>query len=350
MSTIVEVAKRASVSIATVSNVIRGTKRVSPQLQERVRAAIRELDYSPNAIARGLKVKRTRMLGLVVPDITNPFFPEIIRGAEDTAFERGYFLITANTDEQIGRERRILLALRSYRADGILLASAPGTDTSHIRRTIASGVPVVFLDRPVPDVKADAVLLDNLRGARECVRHLIQLGHRRIAIITGPLALENARERLQGYEETLRETDIPVDPALILQGSYRRESGYRLAKQLLQTGLNPSAIFVCNGVMTAGVLEAFEESAIKCPEDISLATFDDLTFDHSFNSHLTAVVQPSYEMGVRAASLLMTRIEGNLSGDPVVQRVAPTLVVRESTRYFQHFNSKLSMAPETSSR
>jgi LacI family transcriptional regulator len=349
MSTIIEVAKRASVSIATVSNVIQGTKRVSPRLQERVRAAIRELDYSPNAIARGLKVKSTRMLGLVVPDITNPFFPEIIRGAEDTAFDRGYFLITANTDEQIGRERRLLSALRSYRADGILLASAPGTDISHIRRTIASGVPVVFLDRPVPDIKADAVLLDNRRGARECVRHLTQLGHRRIAIITGPLVLENARERLQGYEEILRETDIPVDQTLIFQGDYRRESGYKLGKQLLQAGLNASALFVCNGVMTAGVLEALEESAIRCPEDMSLATFDDLTLDHSFHPRLTAVVQPSYEMGVRAASLLMTRIEGNLNGEPVVQRIVPTLVVRESTRFFQNFNGE-STAPKTSSR
>ncbi len=332
MPTIVEVAKRASVSIATVSNVIRGTKRVSPKLRERVEAAIRELDYTPNAIARGLKVKQTRMLGMVLPDITNPFFPSIIRGAEDTAFERDYFLVTANSDEQIGRERRLLSALRSYRADGILLASAPGNDTSHIRRTIDSGISVVFLDRPVTGIKADAVLLDNVRGAHECVRHLLQQGHRRIAIITGPLRLQNARERLQGYEEALRESDIPVDPALILQGDYRLESGTRLARQLIASSIESSAIFVCNGVMTVGVMKAFEELHLRCPEDISLATFDDLTLDHSFHSHLTAVVQPGYEMGARAASLLMDRIEGRLTGDPILVRVVPTLVVRESTR------------------
>lgn len=331
MSTIVEVAKRASVSIATVSNVIRGTKRVSPELQERVKAAIRELDYSPNAIARGLKVKQTRMLGMVLPDITNPFFPGIIRGAEDTAFDRDYFLVTANTDEQIGRERRLLAALRSYRADGILLASAPGSDTSHIRRTISSGVSVVFLDRPVAGVDADAVLLDNVRGARECVRHLLQLGHRRIAIITGPLKLQNARERLQGYEEALRESDVPIDPSLILEGDYRLESGHRLAKQLTKNRSAASAIFVCNGVMTVGVLNAFEEAGVECPRDLSLATFDDLTLDHSSHSHLTAVVQPSYEMGARAATLLIDRIEGRLTGDPIVLRVVPTLVIREST-------------------
>lgn len=331
MSTIVEVAKRASVSIATVSNVIRGTKRVSPKLQQRVEAAIRELDYTPNAIARGLKVKQTRMLGMVLPDITNPFFPGIIRGAEDTAFERDYFLVTANTDEQIGRERRLMSALRSYRVDGILLASAPGSDTSHIRNTIASGISVVFLDRPVAGVKGDAVLLDNLRGARECVRHLMQQGHRRIAIITGPLKLQNARERLQGYEEALRESDIAPDPALILHGDYRLESGTRTARQLIHSKVDASAVFVCNGVMTVGVLNAFEELGVRCPQDMALATFDDLTLDHSAHSHLTAVVQPSYDMGARAATLLMDRIERRLTGDPVVIRVVPTLVIREST-------------------
>lgn len=335
MPTIVEVAKRASVSIATVSNVIRGTKRVSPKLKERVEAAIRELNYSPNAIARGLKVKQTRMLGMVLPDITNPFFPGIIRGAEDTAFERDYFLVTANTDEQIGRERRLLGALRSYRADGILLASAPGSDTAHIRSTIAAGVSVVFLDRPVAGVKADAVLLDNVRGARECVRHLIQLGHRRIAIITGPLKLQNARERLQGYEEALRESDLPIDPKLVLEGDYRLESGHKLTVDLLKGRVDASAVFVCNGVMTVGVLNALEELNVKCPDEISLATFDDLTLDHSSHAHLTAVVQPSYEMGARAATLVMDRIEGRLTGDPVVIRVVPTLIIRDSTRPFQ---------------
>jgi LacI family transcriptional regulator len=334
MPTIVEVAKRASVSIATVSNVIRGTKRVSAKLQQRVQAAIEELDYSPNAIARGLKVKQTRMLGMVLPDITNPFFPGIIRGAEDTAFDRDYFLVTANTDEQIGRERRLLSALRSYRADGILLASAPGRDNSHIQSTIAAGVSVVFLDRSVPGVKADAVLLDNVRGSRECVRHLLQLGHRHIAIITGPLNLQNARERLQGYKEALRESDVPVEENLILEGDYRLESGTNLAKHLVQSRLKASAIFVCNGVMTVGLLNEFEELGVKCPQDFSVATFDDLTLDRSSHSHLTAVVQPSYEMGARAATLLMDRIEGRLTGDPVVVRVVPTLVIRESTRAY----------------
>jgi LacI family transcriptional regulator len=327
----VEVAERAKVSIATVSNVIRGTRRVSPKLTERVRAAIRALNYSPNEIARSLKVKQTRMLCIVLPDITNPFFPEIIRGAEDSAFERGYFLVTANTDEQIGRERRIVAALRSYRVDGILLASASGTDKSYLKSTMDAGVALVCLDRAVPGIKADAVLFDNVRGARECVRHIIQRGHRRIAIVTGALNLQTGRERLCGYEEALREADIPVDPRLILEGDFRRESGYRLAKRVMQQSITPAAIFVCNGVMTIGVLQAFEEMGIRCPNDVALATFDDLAMDSLFRAHLTSVVQPSYEMGARAATILMDRIEGRLTKEPVIVRISPTLILREST-------------------
>lgn len=332
MPTIIEVAERARVSIATVSNVIRGTRRVSPALEERVRAAIRDLDYYPNEIARSLKVKQTRMLGMIIPDITNPFFPEIIRGAEDTAFERGYFLVTANTDEQIGRERRIISALRSYRVGGILLASAPGKDISHIRSTMQAGISIVCLDRAVSGVKTDAVLLDNVRGARECVRHLIQAGHARIAIITGSLTLQTGRERLRGYEDALSEAGIEVDRELIFEGDFRDESGYRLGKELLRRGVRPAAIFVCNGVMTLGVLKAFEEMEVRCPDDIALATFDDLVVDRSFHPHLTAVVQPSYEIGSRAATILMDRIEGKLTNDPFVVRIVPTLIIRESTR------------------
>jgi LacI family transcriptional regulator len=273
---------------------------------------------------------------MVLPDITNPFFPEIIRGAEDTAFERGYFLMTANTDEQIGRERRIVAALRSYRVDGVLLASAGGTDTSHLQGTIDAGVALVCLDRTVPGIKTDAVLLDNVRGSRQCVRHMIQKGHRRIAIITGPLDVQTGRERLRGYEEALREADIPAEPGWILEGDFRQDSGYRLGKQLLALQLTaqpgrPTAIFVCNGVMTLGVLKAFEELSVRCPQDLALATFDDLAADSPFHPHLTTVVQPSYEMGARAAGILIDRIEGRISKEPTTVRVAPTLIVREST-------------------
>ncbi|HEV2273140.1 MAG TPA: LacI family DNA-binding transcriptional regulator [Acidobacteriaceae bacterium] len=332
MSTIIEVAKRASVSTATVSNVIRGTQRVSAALQERVHKAIRELDYYPNELARSLKIKQTRMLGMVLPDITNPFFPEIMRGAEDTAFARGYLLLTANTDEQMERERRIVSALRSYRVDGILLASAPGKNNGHIQRMMEAGVSVVCIDRATSGIKADSVLVDNVRGARECVRHLIGAGYREIAVITGALELQTGRERLKGYEEALREAGIPVSKRLILEGDFRDESGYRLGKKLLAERERPSAVFVCNGVMALGLLRALAEMKVRCPEDIGIATFADVAIDRTLHPHLTAVVQPSYEIGVRAAGILMDRVEGKLTGDRVSVRIQPKLVIRESSR------------------
>ncbi len=332
MATIAEVAKHARASTGTVSNVIRGTARVSPGLRARVEAAIQELDFHPNEIARSLKVNQTYMLGLVLPDVTNPFFPQIIRGAEDRALERGFLLVTANTDEQMERERRIVSALRSRRVDGILLAPTRGKDVDHIRRTIDSGIPIVCLDRVPAGMKIDAVMLDNVRGAQECVRHLIRTGYRTIAIITGPLELGVARERLRGYEQALREAGIEVSKNLILEGDFRETSGYRLAKDLLLQSFRPSAMLVCNGVMALGVLQAFEELGVRCPEDVALANFDEVAGGRSFHPQLTVVSQPGYEIGSMGATMLMDRIQGKTSKKPSVVRMAPTLIVRESTR------------------
>jgi LacI family transcriptional regulator len=332
MATIVEVAKRARASTGTVSNVIRGTVPVSPAMRARVEAAIRDLDFHPNEIARSLKVNQTYMLGMVVPDITNPFFPQIIRGAEDKALERGFLLVAVNTDEQMGREQRIVSALRSRRVDGILLVPTRGNDVNHIRGAIESGITIVCLDRIPAGMKIDAVMLDNVRGAQECVRHLIRTGYRSIAVITGPLALGVARERLRGYEEGLREAGIAISKELILEGDFREASGYRLGKELVLRRARPSAILVSNGVMALGVLQAFEELGVRCPDDIALATFDDLAGDRAFHPRLTVVAQPGYEIGARGATLLMDRIEGKVTKKPSVVRVEPTLIVRESTR------------------
>jgi LacI family transcriptional regulator len=331
MSTVLEVAKRAGVSIGTVSNVLRGTARVSLGLRERVASAIRELEYYPGRVAIHVKVKQTCMLGMILPDITNPFFPEIMRGAEDRALERGYLLVTANTDEQLERELQIMSALRSRRVDGILLAAAAGSDTRHIQAAMDAGIHVVCLDRTAAGVDTDAVLLDNVRGGHRCVRHLIHAGYRDIAIITGPLRLQSANERFQGFKDALREAKIECPRSWILEGDYRRESGYRLGKKIARLRNRPSAICVCNGVMTLGVLEALEEMDIRCPEDVAIATFDDLPGGGVLHRRLTTVVQPSYEIGSRAASILMDRIEGKLTGTSLIVRIAPTLSLGESS-------------------
>jgi len=181
-------------------------------------------------------------------------------------------------------------------------------------------------------VKVDTVMLDNVRGAEDCVRHLLRVGYRDIAIITGPLELQSAQERLRGYENALREARAKISKDLILEGDFREESGHRLGKELLLRRLRPSAIFVCNGVMTLGVLQAFEELGVRYPDDVALATFDDLAGDRSFYPRLTVVAQPGYDMGSRGASLLMDRIEGSFSGKPITIRMPPSLIVRESTK------------------
>jgi len=330
MSTIVQVAKRAEVSIGTVSHVIRGTARVSQALRNRVVTAIRELEYYPGSVASDV-VKQSCMLGMVLPDITNPFFPEMMRGAEDRAYERGYLLVTANTDESIVREREVVSALRSRRVDGILLAASPGADARHIRAAMENGISVVCVDRTPKGVETDAVLLDNVRGGRRCVQHLIRSGHRRIAIITGPLAVQSARERYQGYQDALQEAGIEIPRQFILVGDYRKESGYKLAKRLAKMRNRPSALFVCNGVMATGALEAFDELGIQCERDITLATFDDLAVGKLLHPRWTTVVQPGYEIGSRAATILMDRIEGKLKGSYQTIRLSPTFMLGEST-------------------
>ncbi len=345
MVTIKEIAARAGVSIGTVSNVVSGCRQVSALLSKRVRAAIRELGYHPNQVARSLKIRQTNMLGMIIPDITNPFFPEVMRGAEDASRERKYLLVTANTDERVEREQNVISVLRSHRVDGLLIAVAPDSGAmAHICSVAETGIPVVFLDRTRKGSGLDSVTVDNVKGAQDCVRHLIRLGHRDIAIITGSLALDIGCERLKGYEAALREANVKIRRSLILEGNFREESGYRLAKEILTQQHRPTALFVSNGVMTLGVLQALDEFRVRCPQDLALATFDDLPFTRAFHPRLTSVSQPAYELGFKGASLLIDRIEGKLSGNPVEIELALELKIRESTIGGEPTNCSLNEA------
>jgi LacI family transcriptional regulator len=337
MSTIKEIAQRAKVSIATVSNVITGAVRVSPALSERVKKAIEELDYHPNYVARSLKTRQTRLLGMIISDITNPFFPQLVRGAEDEALRHNYLLITFNTDDRVERERRVLSVLRSRRVDGVLLVVAPSTsEATHLKNTLRAGVPVVCLDRIPAGVEVDSVTVDNDGGARKCVDHLLALGHRRIAVIAGPQTLPNAVERLQGYREALCRAGLPFDPGLVFEGDFRVESGYEQGQRLLGENHRPSAVFVCNDMMAMGLLRAAEELGIRCPRDLAVAIFDDLPFGFAFRPHLTAVSQPAYEVGRKGVELLLRRIEGLETTKQRIRICLETqLNLRESTLGFK---------------
>ncbi len=333
MATVKEVAKRAEVSVGTVSNVLTGTTAVSSELRERVLAAVRELDYHPDYVARSLKLRHTMMLGMIISDVTNPFFSSLVRGAEDAALEKNYLLLTFNTDDRVEREKRALEVLRSRKADGILLVVAPQDgDYEHISETIALGTPVVCLDRVPPHIKVDSVTVDNIGAARNCVRHLIERGHRRIGIITGSPALQTSRQRLQGYQSALAEAGIPISPELIREGTFRTSSGHALGKELLSIPQCPTAIFSSNGLMALGVLKAIEELGLTCPDDVALAVFDDLPMADIIQPHLTTVAQPSYQMGYRGAELLIKKITGQVkSSSKVSIRLETKLKIRQST-------------------
>jgi LacI family transcriptional regulator len=333
MPTIKEVARRARVSVGTVSNVISGASTVKAGLRERVELAIQELNYHPDHIARSLKSRRTNTLAIVISDITNPFFPLVVRGAEDAASKRGYLLTIFNTDDHVERERQIFSVLRMRRVDGVLVVVAPDSGNSaHLLDMIAAGIPVVCLDRVPPGVKVDSVMLDNVKGTRICVRHLLAMGHRRIALISGPCALQTAHDRVEGYRLALREAGIPYNPALVREGDFRFESGYRVAKDLCLSHPRPTAILALNCTMGMGACKAIQELALNCPEDVALAVFDEVPGADVFRPHLTVVSQPAYDIGYRAAELLIRRIKGEIaSGKPVTTVLEPELKIREST-------------------
>lgn len=331
--TIREVARRAKVSVGTVSNILGGTVRVSPKRRKRVLAAIRQLGYQPNHVARSLKMRRTRALGLVVTDITNPFFSHLVRGAEDAALEHNYLLLTFNTDDRVEREKQVLSMLRARRVDGILLVVAPSQgDTVHLRGLLTAGVPIVCLDRIPPGIKVDSVRVDNVEAARQCIKHLIEFGHRRIGIITGVLALQTAQERLEGYRKALEEAGIEVDLELIREGDFRIEGGYRQARELLSAANRPTALFASNGLMAIGIVDAMCELGLKAPQDVALAAFDDLPVSDSFQPRITTVSQPAYLIGYKGAKLLIDRVENRESRRSYQSIVLPTeLKMREST-------------------
>lgn len=330
MATIKDVAKEARVSVGTVSNVLGGTVPVSTAVRERVLRVIAKLDYHPDQFARSLKTGQSHMLGMVISDITNPFFPQLTRGAEDAAIKRNYLLITFNTDDQLEREKRVLSVLRTRRTDGVLLVVAPnGGQVEHIKKVIASGIPVVCLDR-VPNLAVSSIAVDNVSGAEMCVRHLLSMGHRRIGILSGNLHLQNAVERLRGYENALREAQKPIDRDLILEGDFRAESGYLLTKRIWLGKKRPTALFVSNCMMGLGALKALKEMGVGCPEEVALAVFDGLPGNGSFYPEVTTVVQPAYEIGYKGAEILIEQIESG-NTEPIEIRLQPELLIREST-------------------
>ena len=314
MPTIREVALRAGVSVGTVSNVLSGVVPVSKRLRDRVLKAVQELDFQPNHLARSLKIKQTRMIGMVIRDITDPISPQMLRGAEDAAWKQGYLLVALNSDNQWERERQIVTALRTHRVDGILLAMSATPGDEHIRAARDAGIPVVCLDREIPGLDLDCVLAGQFEGARECVRHLASLGHRRIAWVS---TIEG--ERFHGYLQGLGDVGLEFDQTLAAA-----------IPQLLARDPRPTAILTSDARLAAALLEALDQRGLDCPQDVAVATFDDSWFSEALRPPLTAVAQPAYQMGLKAMELLILRIQ-DPARPPTRLTVETTLHIREST-------------------
>lgn len=335
MPSIKKVAEVAGVSVGTVSHVITGSVPVSEPLRLKVQAAIRKLNYHPNHVARSLKTSKTRTLGIIVPDLTISFFPQLIRGAEAAARKSDYSLIAVNSDDDGERQKDLLSLLRSQRVEGILLviAAAP-TPLNQISLIIDAGIPIVCLDR-IPDrVPVDSVSVEDLQAAEIGVRHLIEMGHRRIAIVTGPLALKNERRRLQGYREALQSSGITVEQELIWPGNLRPLDVTTMCRERL-SGMRarPDAVFCTNGPTALAALRALRDCGLRTPEDIAFAAFDELTVDDLFTPAITTVVQPAYDIGFRAAEILLDRINGKGNPETITVRLPARLEVRASSGY-----------------
>jgi len=329
LPTISDVAERAGVSPATVSRVIQGAKNVRPATREKVERAIREMGYVPSAVAQSMRSKRTRSLALVLSDITNTFWTTVARGVEDVAHRHDYSVLLCNSDENLAKQLRYLDFLIGQQVDGVIIAPYD-SDARHLEKLRSRHIPTVVLDRHVIGWDVDSVCGDSISGARALTQHLIGLGHKRIAIISGPASTSTAEDRITGYCAALAAAGIPVDPRLIRRGEYRSSVGRGLMAQVLDEGLAPTAVFAANNAIAIGVIEALEERGLRVPQDMALVCYDDLPTASRFFPFLTVVAQPAYDMGVNAAQLLLSRLDSEVDLQPRHVVLPSRLIVRLS--------------------
>lgn len=330
MPTINDVAKRAGVSPVTVSRVINNASNVSPATREKVEQAIQELGYVPSVAARSLRLKRTRTLALILPDITNTFWTTVARGVEDAAQRRDYSVFLCNTDEDQVKQRRYLdFVVVGQRVDGVIIAPND-TDAQHLAQLRDRKLPTVIIDRHIEGWDVDSVLGDSFSGATVLVQHLISLGHERIAMLSGPANASTAEDRVAGYCMALDKAGIPIESGLIKRGEFRKTSGEEMTHRLFDEGLDPTAIFAANNAIAMGVIDALEQREVRIPQDVALVCFDDFPNVSHLFPFLTVVAQPAYDMGINAAQLLLSRLDSEVELQPRHVVLPTRLIVRHS--------------------
>lgn len=336
MTTIRDVAKAARVSTATVSAVVNESSFVSPELRARVVTAIRELDFAPSSAARGLRRGRSQLIALVVADLSNPFFSRIVCAAEAAVRAWDYSLVVFNSDEKPEAERRIIDRVRALSCDGMILVPVGEPATYERRQSETRRMPTLLFGRTVGDVSSDTVTIDNLEAGRQATNYLLDLGHRRIGSITGPLHLTTGKERLEGMVQAMAARGITYAPAHLRSGEFREDAAYSAARQLLEAPDRPSALYVASGLMGLGVMRALADLGLKCPDDISIASTDTIPGIGGLRPRLTRTEHPVNDMTNEAVRLLVDRISRGQNLPPRNVIFQPTLVVGESCAPVQH--------------
>jgi DNA-binding LacI/PurR family transcriptional regulator len=332
MSTLKEVAKKANVSITTVSRVINDPEKVNTETRERVREAMEALNFQPNRVAQRLRGNkgRSRLLGLIIPDIQNQFYSSIVRGIEDMSYGKDYAIILCNTDENPEKEKFYLDVLKSESVDGIILPPIR-QNGNLIRELLEAKIPVICFDRKLSSESIDTVIVDNEMGGYMAASHLLEAGHKKIAVITSSLQFTSFEDRLRGYENALVDSGIEINEKLIKKGDHRKsETGKMLTLELLDQNPGPTAIFVLNNQMALGAIEAINERKLKIPDDISIVGFDDIQWARVISPSITVIRQPAYEMGRRIAELFFQKVK-DPEREPVQIILQPKLIVRQST-------------------
>lgn len=330
MATLKDVARKAGVSVSTVSRVFNDPEKVRPDTRQRVREASEALNYKPSRVARRLRMQtgETNLIGLIIPDMQNPFFAEVARGVEDVARDHNYALILSNSDEDPDKQKLALDTLRTEDVDGVIVPPV-GLGDPAVTDFAESSIPIVCVDRRMEDLHLDTILSDNRQGAYDAVTHLIELGHERIAFIGGIARISTHTERREGYKAALRDHDLSVTPALVKEGALHRERGKDHTEALLNLDRPPTALFTGNNLTTLGALSALSQLGVRVPEDLALVGYDDIPWAGALNPPPTVIDQPSYEMGQRAAELLLQRFD-NPDRSPTDVTLQPKLVVRQS--------------------
>jgi len=329
LSTILDVAKRANVSIATVSRVVNDSPhRVNAKTREKVLKVVRELDYRPNALAQGLIIKKTMTIGVIIPDISNPYYAEIVRGIQDVADEAGYAAILQNTDRKKDRIVKYIGIVREKRVDGIIFSG--GIIHGHEAQSALGEFSqrVVVIGRH--EVDFPAVRVDNIGGATQAIQHLIDLGHQRISFINGPDLSTTSLDRLQGYKNALAQNRIPFQATLVKKGNLTPQSGYVATKKLLQLKDRPTAIFASNDLMAFGAINAAKSLGLTIPDDLAVIGFDNIALSSYFDPPLTTVEIPMYELGIGAMQMFMNLISGK--GFDRIKFYKTSLLIRGSTQ------------------